>query len=164
MDYAAGRIENTGASISKYLIVSVNGSSYAIRVAFIHKIVVLSHISFLPHVEPYILGATRADGEIYTVVDLRILFGKTPEISQGPTAAVLMLYGKSKICAVADRVISVIDIDTECVIRPLIGKHYISGVAQIDNRIISILAVDKLFSKIADFLHRGACCWPRSEQ
>lgn len=146
MSHVTGQADNIEVSISKHLIVSVNGFNYALRIPFVHKIVVLSHISHLPRTEPYILGTTKADGGIYTVVDLRILFGKRPEVSQGPTVAVLLVYGASQICVVVDGVISVIDIDTECAIYPLEGNHHITGIVQADDRIVSLLSVDKLFS------------------
>lgn len=147
MDYAAGQAADMGVSAAKYLIVSVNGFDYAVNVSFIHKIVALplSRISFLPRVEPYILGSIKADGGIYTVVDLRILFGKKPEISQKPAVAVLLVYGASGICAVVDDVTSVIDIDTEYAVCPLEGNPHISGIVQIDNKIIGLLCVERLF-------------------
>lgn len=145
MDCAIDQTTNIGVSISKHLVVSVNGFNYAVSVPFIHKIVVLSHISHLPCEEPYILGTTKADGGIYTVVDLRILFGEKPEVSQEPTVAVLLAYGASQICAVVDGVISVIDIDTGCAIYPLKGNCHITGIVQVDDRIVSLLSVEKLF-------------------
>lgn len=61
-------------SASKYLILSVNGYIYAVKVPFVRKIMPLSRVSRLPREEPYVLGVTKADDMIYTVVDLRILF------------------------------------------------------------------------------------------
>lgn len=146
MDYVTDKTANKGVSVSKHLIISVNGFHYAVKVPFIHKIVALSHISFLPHVEPYILGTTKADNEIYTVLDLRVLFGKKPEASQRPMVAVLLVYGTAKICAVVDGIISVIDLDTECASYPWTRSHYISGIIQTDNTVINILSVNKLVS------------------
>lgn len=148
MSHATGQTADIGVSVSKHLIVSVNGFSYAVRVPYVHKIVVLplSHISFLPRVEPYILGTTKVDDEIYTVVDLRILLGKKTENSMKSAVAVLLVYEKAEICAVVDDVIAVIDIDTEFAACSLQESPYISGIVQADGGIISILSVDKIFS------------------
>ncbi len=96
MDYVTDQTANKGVSVSKHLIISVNGFHYAAKVPFIHKIVVLSHISFLPHVEPYILGTTKADNEIYTVLDLQILFGKNRRHLKGQRSQFFLYMGQPK--------------------------------------------------------------------
>lgn len=85
------------------------------------------------------------DKMIYTVVDLRILFGGENKTLPKPMIAVLLAYGETKICAVVDSVLSVIDIDTEQIICPLEKNNHISGVVQTNSRSINILSMDCLF-------------------
>ncbi len=56
------------------------------------------------------------------------------------------LYGASKICAVVDEVILVIDIDTEYAAYPLNGDPPIRGVVRADGGIVGLLSVEQLFS------------------
>lgn len=146
MECINSRITDKGiGTISKYLILSVNGYSYAVEVPYVHKIVELPCVSTLLCVKPYILGAIKADGEVYTVVDLRVLFGAELKASQCRTMAVLLEYGGSKICIVVDDVLSVTGIDMGSVIIPFKKKCCIYGVVQIDGEIISLLSMENLF-------------------
>ena len=129
---------------SKYLILSVSGYSYAVKVPYVHKIVELSCVSALPCAKPYILGVTEVDGEIYTVVDLRVLFGAEPKAFPRRTMAVLLAYGESKICAVADDVLSVTGIDTGSAICPFQKKCWVYGAVRMDGEIICLLSVENL--------------------
>lgn len=134
-------------SASKYLILSVNGYIYAVKVPFVRKIMSLSRVSRLPREEPYVLGVTKADDMIYTVVDLRILFGGEYKALPNPAVAVLLTYGGAKICAVADAALTVADIDTKEVSCPFKREYYISGIVQSCNGNINILSIDKLLGK-----------------
>lgn len=132
-------------TISKYLILSVSGYSYAVKVPYVHKIVELPCVSALSCAKPYILGVTEVDGEVYTVVDLRVLLGAEPKAFPRRTMAVLLAYGGSKICAVVDDVLSVTGIDMGSAIYPFQKKCCVYGVAQIGGEIICLLSMDYLF-------------------
>lgn len=135
--------QETG-TISKYLILSVNGYVYAVKVPYVHKIVGLPCVSSLSCAKPYILGITKVDGEVYTVVDLHVLFGAEPKAFPRRTMAVLLAYGEFKICAVVDDVLSVISIDMGSVIYPFQKKCYVYGTVQIDDEIIFLLSMENL--------------------
>lgn len=127
----------------KYLTVSVNGHVYAVKISFVRKIVVLSHVAFRPREEPYILGSTKVDEAIYMVVDLRILFGGRQKELPKPTVAVLLTCGEAEMCAVVDGVLSVVDVEVGQVMRPLNQNGCISGIARIDHADINILSMDE---------------------
>lgn len=137
-------IDKGTGTISKYLILSVNECVYAIKVPYIHKVVGLPCVISLSCAKPYILGTTKVDGAVYTVVDLHVLFGAEPKAFPQRTMAVLLAYGESKICAVVDDVLSVISIDMNSVIYPFSRKCYVYGVVQINGEIIFLLSIEDL--------------------
>lgn len=138
MDKGAG-------TISQYLILSVNGYFYAVKVPYVYKIVELPCVSTLPCEKPYISGVTKVGGAVYTIVDLRILFGAEPRTSQKRTMAVLLVYGGSKICAVADNVLSVTGIDTNAAVYTFQTNCCVDGAVQVDGEIICLLSMENLF-------------------
>ena len=131
-------------TISKYLILTVNGCVYAIKITFVQKIVQISRILPLPHMAPHILGATQADGKVYTVVDLRILLGEGLAAAPLPSVAILLIYQGVKICVVADQVLSIIDIDTDKIFCPIGSTAHITGSTQIDTMYINFLNMGSL--------------------
>ena len=139
---AYGELEST----SKHLIFSVNGCVCAINVALVCKIAELSNISPLQQTEPYILGLTEADGEVYPVADLRIFFGADKKSLPASKHAVLLANEKSKVYVVVDEVISIIDIK----VKPsacLFNKNpCISGIIKTDDRNIILLSNENLLS------------------
>lgn len=95
----------------KYLLLSVNDCAYAVDIAYVHKVVRLPDISVLTRTRPHILGITKADGEVYAVVDLCVLLGARLKPLRRQTMAVLLVWGEVKVCAVVDAVLSVVPID-----------------------------------------------------
>lgn len=140
-----GSLPRGPETISKYLTLAVNGCVYAIKIPFVQKIAQISSISPLPHMAPHILGVTQADGKVYTVVDLRILFGEGLETAPLPSAAILLIYQGAQICAVVDNVLSVTDINTETAAHPPAGASWVSGVIHGGAESIHLLSMNCLF-------------------
>lgn len=132
---------------SQHLLLTINGCTYAVRVPYVRKIVELPSVSSVPRAKPYILGVTKADGEVYTVVDLRVLLGAEPKEFPRWKMAVLLAYGESKICAVVDNVLSVTAIDSGSAIYPLQKKCCAYGVVRIDGEIIFLLSMEDLIMR-----------------
>lgn len=132
-------------TISRYLILTVNRYFCAVKVPYVYKVVELSCVSPLSCAKPYIPGVTEVAGEVYTVVDLRALFGGEPKASPRRMMAVLLEYGKSRICAVVDDVLSVTGIDVGSAIYPFQKKGCVYGVVQIDGEIVYLLSMEYLF-------------------
>lgn len=146
MEYINSQITEKGIlTISKYLILSVNGYFCAVKVPYVHKIVELPCVSSLSCAEPYILGVTKVGGEVYTVLDLCVLFGAEPRVFSQRTMAVLLTYEESKICVVVDDVLTVTGIDIDSAIYPFQKKCCIYGAVQSDDEIICLLSMDYLF-------------------
>lgn len=137
-------IEETKAN-AKYLLLSISGCIYAVKIPFVQKIVQISSISPLPLTPAHILGATKVNGEVCTVMDLRILFGERFGTASLPSAAVLLTYRGAQICAVVDSILSVADFSKETAVCPTAGASWITGVIHSDAMSINLLSMDYLF-------------------
>lgn len=130
---------------SKYLLLSVDECLYAVKIPFVQKIVQTPSISPLPLTPAHVLGVAKANGEVYTVMDLRILFGERFGTASLPSTAVLLTYRGAQICAVADRILSVADFSKETAVCPTAGASWITGVIHSDAMSINLLSMDYLF-------------------
>ena len=134
---------------SKHLVLSINDGLYAIAVSFVHKIAALPRITRLPHTPPYILGVANIDGNIYTIIDLRVKFGAPAGLSE-PETGILPSQEENRICMIGDQIFSLIDICPEDILIPPQDDSYISGVIQTDASYIGILSVPNLLHTETD--------------
>lgn len=129
-----------------YLLFSVSSNLYAVRLSYVFRIAAIEQIHPMPETKEYVLGMIKVASAVWSVTDLRIKFGeKEPEIPRHPMG-VLLEYKENKTCILIDDVRSVFTVDSEEMIPPLGNNSYVLGSMQIENRIISFLAIESLFN------------------
>lgn len=136
---------------SNYVIFRVGDNDFGIEIQYVISIEKVTEITCLPQMPDYIKGITNIRGQMKGVIDLAtLLFNQSIEIDES-TRFLLLDIHQSDIALMVSKTNEILSID-EAEIKPIDSINATSeifkGVALIDNRMISILNIEKLFSTL----------------
>lgn len=134
----------------RYLTFFLGEEQYGIAIDRIKEIIAIMKVTNVPKTPEYMRGVINLRGSIIPVVDTRLRFGMEPKNEDMHTAIVIVEVEKVNIGFIVDRVEEVASIDsTNLSEPPKFGSHidsdFICSIAQIDEKVIMILDVLKLF-------------------
>ncbi|MEK5389814.1 chemotaxis protein CheW [Margalitia sp. FSL K6-0131] len=136
---------------SNYVIFRVGDNDFGIEIQYVISIEKVTEITCLPQMPDYIKGITNIRGQMKGVIDAAtLLFNQSIEIDES-TRFLLLDIHQSDIALMVSKTNEILSID-EAEIKPIDSINATSeifkGVALIDNRMISILNIEKLFSTL----------------
>lgn len=136
---------------SNYVIFRVGDNDLGIEIQYVISIEKVTEITCLPQMPDYIKGITNLRGQMKGVIDAAtLLFNQSIEIDES-TRFLLLDIHQSDIALMVSKTNEILSIDEE-EIKPIDSINATSeifkGVALIDNRMISILNIEKLFSTL----------------
>ena len=126
------------------------GDEYAIPITRIQEIILMKPVTRIPQVPAFIEGLINLRGVVIPLVNLRVRFGMPArEVDDETRTIVLNLHDKTIGCIV-DTVTKVMRLTADQIqpaptIIDSIARNYISGLARLDERLLIVLDVDKLF-------------------
>ncbi|PHM16959.1 MAG: chemotaxis protein CheW [Sulfuricurvum sp. PD_MW2] len=134
----------------RYLTFFLGEEQYGIAIDRIKEIIAIMKVTNVPKTPEYMRGVINLRGSIIPVVDTRLRFGMEPKNEDMHTAIVIVEVEKVNIGFIVDRVEEVASIDSANLSEPpKFGSHvdsdFICSIAQIDEKVIMILDVLKLF-------------------
>lgn len=134
----------------RYLTFFLGEEQYGIAIDRIKEIIALMKVTYVPKTPSYMRGVINLRGSIIPVVDTRLRFGMEPEEESMHTAIIIVEVDKVNVGFIVDRVEEVASIDAANLgVAPKFGNSvdtdFISGVAQIEENVVMILDVLKLF-------------------
>lgn len=135
----------------KYLTFIVDNEVYALEIKFVVDIIGLQEITKIPEQPDYIKGVINLRGRIIPTMDVRARF-KKEEIEYDDRSCIVVVEMKEiSVGVIVDRVVEVIDIIRENISKPPkfnndFKNNYISGIGNIDDRVIIILDCDRLLN------------------
>lgn len=134
----------------RYLTFFLGEEQYGIAIDRIKEIIAMMKVTNVPKTPEYMRGVINLRGSIIPVVDTRIRFGMEPREADMHTAIIIVEVEKVSIGFIVDRVEEVASIDAAHIGEaPKFGSHvdtdFICGMAQIDENVVMILDVLKLF-------------------
>lgn len=134
----------------RYLTFFLGEEQYGIAIDRIKEIIAIMKVTNVPKTPEYMRGVINLRGSIIPVVDTRLRFGMEPKNEDMHTAIVIVEVEKVNIGFIVDRVEEVASIDSMNLSEPpKFGSHvdsdFICSIAQIDEKVIMILDVLKLF-------------------
>jgi purine-binding chemotaxis protein CheW len=134
----------------RYLTFFLGGEQYGIAIGRIKEIIAMMKVTSVPKTPPYMLGVINLRGSIIPVVDTRLRFGMDTREEDMHTAIIIVEVEKVNIGFIVDRVEEVASIDsTKLSEPPKFGSHidtdFICSMAQIEEKVVMILDVLKLF-------------------
>jgi purine-binding chemotaxis protein CheW len=117
----------------------------------VESIVKMQAITRLPHAPDYIEGVTNLRGAVLPVIDLRKRFGMdTGQLNEMDNQRIMVtvVHG-TKIGMVVDDVSEVLRVPQDSIEPPppmvtTVESTYITGIAQIDERLVILLQLDKV--------------------
>lgn len=127
----------------------LGGEDYAIAITKIQEIIVMKPITRIPQVPGYIEGLINLRGSVIPVVNLRTLFGLPHRELDDETRTIIVNLNDRTLGYIVDEVTQVMRIAADQIQEaPLsitaVSKQYIAGLAQIEERLLVILEIERL--------------------
>lgn len=140
-----------GAASSTFQFVGfrLGGEDYAIAITKIQEIIVMKPITRIPQVPAFIEGLINLRGSVIPVVNLRTLFGLEHRDLDDETRTIIVNVGDRTIGYIVDEVTQVMRIASDQ-IQPApvsitsVSKQHIAGLAQLEDRLLVILEIERL--------------------
>jgi purine-binding chemotaxis protein CheW len=128
----------------------LDNEDYAIAITKIQEIILMKPITRLPQVPSFIEGLINLRGSVIPIVNLRKRFGLAPRDFDDETRTIVVNIHDKTVGCVVDAVTQVMRINQDQIQPPPLGAlsvnhHYLAGLAKLDDRLVIILDVDKLF-------------------
>lgn len=134
----------------RYLTFFLGDEQYGIAIERIKEIIAMMKITSVPKIPSYMRGVINLRGSIIPIVDTRLRFEMSARDADMHTAIIIVEVEKVNIGFIVDRVEEVVSIDAANLSEPprfggQIDTDFISAVAQIEENVVMILDVLKLF-------------------
>lgn len=134
----------------RYLTFYLGDEQYGIAIDKIKEIIAMMKITNVPKIPSYMRGVINLRGSIIPVVDTRLRFNMEHRESDMNTTIIIVEVEKVSIGFIVDRVEEVSSIDSSSLSEPPkfgnnIDTDFICSVAQIEDKVVMILDVLKLF-------------------
>ncbi len=123
---------------------------YAIAITKIQEIILMKPITRIPQAPNFIEGLINLRGSVIPIVHLRKRFGLPPREFDDETRTIVVNLHDRTFGCIVDAVTQVMRINTE-EIQPVpisvrsMARQYISGVAKLDEQLLIILDIEKVF-------------------
>lgn len=144
----------TGQQVKDYHLVvfGLGKEDYAVDVAMVREIVTVQNVSRVPRAPDFVEGVISLRGKIIPVIDLRKRLGLELGELTRESRIVVVEEGESTVGMIVNNVKEVLRVPAEVVepASPIIspaGTEFISGVANLGNRVIIVLDLLKVLSQ-----------------
>ena len=130
----------------------LDSEDYAIAITKIQEIILMKPITRIPQVPDFIEGLINLRGSVIPIVNLRKRFGlPSREVDDETRTIVVNVHDKTVGCIV-DAVTQVMRINRDQIQPPplsvlSVAHQYISGLARLDDRLLIILEIERLFDE-----------------
>lgn len=136
----------------KHLVFRLNNNEFGIDINKITTIIEKDmNIARVPKLPAYLKGVINLRGEIIPVISLRNRFGLPDDVYDEDTRIIIIKLEDFSAGIIVDSVAEVIELSDETTenIANITGEHsadYITGVGKVNDRIITLLNLEKLIS------------------
>ncbi len=139
----------------RYVLLSIASAHYAVREAFVTELERVPKITLVPHVPAWVRGVTNLRGDILSVIDMRTFLGLDSSPSHSARMLVVrLLHEEFATGLLVDGVDRIVAVTPEQITPPESALEgplapYLSGICEIDDRIVAILDLDRLLRSSA---------------
>lgn len=154
-DHVRDASEEGSKAEERFISFKVDTEEYAVPILRVQEVRNAARYTLIPRAPAYLMGVCSVRGAIVPVIDLRIRFG-LPKLPEGgrPVMIVVMVESPTrvrKMAMVADTLVSVHALSSDTIKAPpqlgaKAGLEFASGLVQLDDGIITIINLDKLFN------------------
>jgi purine-binding chemotaxis protein CheW len=128
----------------------LDDEDYAIPITRIREIILMKPITRIPQVPPFIEGVINLRGAVIPIVNLRKRFSMSPREIGDETRTIVVNVHDQTVGCIVDAVTQVMRI-TDDQLQPApvsvlaISHQFIAGLAKIEDRLLIVLDIEKLF-------------------
>lgn len=143
--------------VRQYIIFDIQEEEYAINIEEIESINRIQKITRVPKSPHYINGVINVRGDIIPVMSLRKKLNFPEDNFTNSSRIIIIKKQDESIAIIVDKVKEVIGLDAKNIESPQesnakIGMDFIKGVGKIDNRIVTVININKLIENIEEEL------------
>lgn len=139
----------------KYVVFQIADQEFGVD---IHKVSIIEkymNITRVPTTPEYIKGVVNLRGEIIPVMDLRIKFGLPAKEPDDDTRIIMLRFNDITLGVIVDSVAEVVDFTEEEMesITSITNDRtldYVVGIGRIDQRLITVLSIEKLITELTE--------------
>jgi purine-binding chemotaxis protein CheW len=130
----------------------LDNEDYAIAITKIQEIILMKPITRIPEVPAFIEGLINLRGSVIPIVNLRKRFGLPARDVDDETRTIVVNIHDKTVGCIVDAVTQVMRISREEIQPPplsvlAISHQYIAGLARLEDRLLIILDIDRLFDE-----------------
>lgn len=125
---------------------------YGIEIRKVREIILIAEITQIPETPHFLKGLINLRSTVIPVIDLRARFG-LPEGSLSDESRIMVLQAHGKTVGImVDAVSEVLRVKHDQIAPPPptvagLGRDYLSGLVKVDNRLLILLDIDKIFGE-----------------
>lgn len=143
-----------GAGSLQLVSFRLGQEEYGIEITKVQEIILMGEITHLPQTPPYIKGLINLRSTVIPIVDLRLRFGLPPQEPTEETRIMVVNVRGKIIGVIVDAVSEVLRISQEQIAPPPptaagLGREYLTGLVKLENRLLILLDIEKLFGSEA---------------
>jgi purine-binding chemotaxis protein CheW len=148
-------VENTFSEVHGTMqLVSFNLGKelYGIEITKVREIILITEITRIPETPEYLKGLINLRSTVIPVIDLRARFG-LPEAALTDESRIMVIQAQGKTIGImVDAVSEVLRVKQDQIAPPPttvtgLGRDYLSGLVKLDNRLLILLEIDKIFGE-----------------
>ncbi len=138
----------------QYVVFRIGQEEYGVDIQKVSIIEKMMNIARVPTAPPAILGVVNLRGEIIPILDLRKRFDMTAREPDDDTRIIIFRMGELVMGMLVDMVSEVhhlLDGDIESVTSITSDRSldYITGVGKVENRLVTLLNIEKLIADVS---------------
>jgi purine-binding chemotaxis protein CheW len=127
---------------------------YGVEITKVKEVVKVGQVTYLPSSPEHIMGIVNLRGNILSVTNLKTIFHLPHEEPTEKTRIIAIESGVLETGLLVDEVVNSIEvpvnkIEPELLTLPVEGGKYIQGQCRVDNKLIALINVEKVFEKRA---------------
>jgi purine-binding chemotaxis protein CheW len=147
---AKGRVR-AGADLRQFIGFTVGTEEYGLELLRVREVIRVREITWLPRAPSFVKGIINLRGDVIPIVDLRDKLGLPVRPADADTRIIVVEIEARLIGMVVDSASQVVRIPAAQIDPPplLLGglpQEYISGVGKLDDRLVTIVNVDRVLS------------------
>lgn len=141
----------TDVEVMKVIVFQLGDKEYALPVEQVQGIEKMMHITRVPRTAHYVKGVINLRGVVTPIIDLRDRFNVQSSVANENTRIIIISEEDMEVGFIVDAANDVMDIPTESIepqpeVVGSLEEEYISGVANIGNRLLILLNLEKVLS------------------
>jgi len=141
----------------------LGNEEYGVEITKVREIMLMSEITQIPEMPAYIKGLINIRGTVIPVIDLRVRFGLVAGELTGESRTIVLSVDEKMIGVIVDAVTEVLRITHDQIAPPPptvagLGREYLTGLIKLEDRLLILLNIDRLFSREDTAMLEEAMC------